>query len=170
MKHTIVVTVENKFGVLARISGLFSSRGYNIDSLTVGETQDKKISRMTIVVKGDDKILEQVINQLNKLIDVIEVKDMKKGTYVGRELALVKVKSSAKTRSEVLEIVNIFRAKSIDIGLESMTIQITGAEEKVEAFIGLMEPFGIIELARTGRVAMIREAHDIKDESNYYSE
>ncbi len=170
MKHTIVVTVENKFGVLARISGLFSSRGYNIDSLTVGETQDPKISRMTIVVKGDDKILEQVINQLNKLIDVIEVKDMKKGTYVGRELALVKIQSSAKNRSEVLEIVNIFRAKPIDIGLESMTIQITGAEEKVEAFIGLMEPFGIIELARTGRVAMVREAHDMKDESNYYSE
>lgn len=167
MKHTIVVTVENKFGVLARISGLFSSRGYNIDSLTVGETQDAKISRMTIVVKGDDKVLDQVINQLYKLIDVIEVKDLKRGTYVGRELAMIKVRSSRENRAEVLEIVNIFRAKTIDLGHETMTIQITGAEEKVDAFIDLMRPFGVLELARTGRVAMIREAFDKKDEANH---
>lgn len=165
MKHTISVTVENRFGVLARVSGLFSSRGYNIDSLAVGETQDPNISRMTIVVKGDDKILEQVIKQLNKLIDVIEVTDMRRGSYVGRELALLKVRCTTANRSEVLEIVDVFRAKPIDIGHESMIIQITGSEGKVEAFIKLMEPFGILELARTGRVAMIREMHNDGDET-----
>ena len=165
MKHTISVTVANKFGVLARVSGLFSSRGSNIDSLAVGETHDPNISRMTIVVEGDDKILEQVIKQLNKLVDVIEVTDLKKGSYVGRELALIKVSSNVKNRSEVLEIVNVFRAKSIDIGHETMTIQITGSEGKVESFIKLMEPFGIIELARTGRVAMLRELYSEDIES-----
>ena len=164
MKHTISVIVENKFGVLARVSGLFSSRGYNIDSLSVGETHDPRISRMTIVVKGDDKILEQVIKQLNKLIDVIEVTDYKKGSYVGRELMLVKVKCNSKTRTEVLEIINIFRAKTVDIGHNSMIIQLTGAEDKVKAFINLMEPFGIIEIARTGRVAMSRELDNLEEE------
>ncbi|HDY88333.1 MAG TPA: acetolactate synthase small subunit [bacterium] len=160
MKHTISVTVENKFGVLARVSGLFSSRGYNIDSLAVGMTQDPNISRMTIVVKGDDRILEQVIKQLDKLIDVIEVTDLKKGSYVGRELTLIKVKCNSKTRTEVLEITNVFRAKAIDIGHNTLILQITGSEEKVEAFIKLMEPFGILELARTGKVAMLRELNE----------
>ena len=157
MKHTISVTVENKFGVLARVSGLFSSRGYNIDSLAVGETQDPSISRMTIVVKGDDKILEQVIKQLNKLVDVIEVTDLRSGSYVSRELLLIKVKYGARKRTEILEIANVFRAKTVDIGHESLILLITGTEEKIQAFIKLMKPFGIIELARTGRVAMLRE-------------
>ena len=160
MKHTISVTVENKFGVLARVSGLFSSRGYNIDSLAVGMTQNPNISRMTIVVKGDDRILEQVIKQLDKLIDVIEVTDLKKGSYVDRELTLIKVKCNSKTRTEVLEITNAFRAKAIDIGHNTLILQITGSEEKVEAFIKLMEPFGILELARTGKVAMLRELNE----------
>ncbi len=157
MRHTISVIVENKFGVLARVSGLFSSRGYNIDSLTVGETYDPTVSRMTIVVKGDDSILEQVIKQLNKLIDVIEVIDFPEGNYVGRELIFVKVKCESSSRTEILEIARIFRAKTIDIGHKSMILKLTGAEEKVNAFINLMKPFGILELARTGRVAMMRE-------------
>jgi len=157
MKHTISVTVANKFGVLARVSGLFSSRGYNIDSLAVGETQDPTISRMTIVVKGDDKILEQVIKQLNKLVDVIDVTDLRRGSYVSRELLLIKVKCGARKRTEILEIANVFRSKTVDIGHESLTLLITGTEEKIQAFIKLMEPFGIVELARTGRVAMLRE-------------
>ena len=157
MKHTISVTVANKFGVLARVSGLFSSRGYNIDSLAVGETQDPTISRMTIVVKGDDKILEQVIKQLNKLVDVIDVTDLRTGSYVSRELLLVKVKCNARKRTEILEIANVFRAKTVDIGHQSLILLITGTEEKIQAFIRLMDPFGILELARTGRVAMLRE-------------
>ena len=160
MKHAISVIVENKFGVLARVSGLFSSRGYNIESLAVGVTQDPKISRMTIVVKGDDRVLEQVIKQLSKLVDVIDVKDYKKGTYVGRELTLMKISCNSKTRTEILEIANVFRAKTVDIGHKSIIVQITGSGEKVDAFIQLMEPFGIIEMASTGMVAMLRELND----------
>jgi len=160
MKHTISVTVANKFGVLARVSGLFSSRGYNIDSLAVGETQDPAISRMTIVVKGDDRILEQVIKQLNKLVDVIDVTDLRYGSYVSRELLLIKVKCNARKRTEILEIANVFRAKAVDIGHESLILLITGTDEKIQAFIRLMYPFGILELARTGRVAMLRELNN----------
>ena len=161
MRHTITVIVENKFGVLARVSGPFSSRGYNIDSLTVGETNDPSVSRMTIMVRGDDRVLDQVIKQLDKLIDVIEVKDLPKGSYVGRELALMKVSCENGARTEILEIANIFRAKTIDIGHKSMILQITGDEEKVSAFISMMKPFGILELARTGTVAMTRELNEI---------
>ncbi len=157
MKHTISIIVENKFGVLARVSGLFSSRGYNIDSLSVGETENPKVSRMTIVVKGDDRILEQVMKQLDKLIDVIEVRDLKKGFYVDSVLSLIKVKCTSKTRTEILEIANVFHAKAVDIGQSSLTIQITGTGEKVNAFAGLMKSFGILELANTGLVAMQRE-------------
>jgi acetolactate synthase I/III small subunit len=164
VKHTISVTVENKFGVLARISGLFSSRGYNIDSLTVGETNNPSVSRMTIVVRGDDKILEQVLKQLGKLVDVIEVTDLPKGTYVGRELCLIKVKCESNVRAEVLEIVDIFRARVIDVGHRTMVIQITGTGNKIDAFVQLMEPFGIEELARTGMVAMLREMNDKQED------
>ena len=157
MKHTISVTVENKFGVLARVSGLFSSRGYNIDSLAVGETNDPAVSRMTIVVRGDDKVLEQVLKQLDKLVDVIDVNDLPEGSYIARELAMVKVNCDNARRSEILEIVDIFRAKTIDVGCKSLTLQITGREGKVDAFLRMMEQFGIIEIARTGRVAMQRE-------------
>ena len=160
MRHTISVIVENKFGVLARVSGLFSSRSYNIDSLTVGETVDPSVSRMTIVVRGDDRVLDQVTKQLDKLVDVIEVTDLPAGSYVGRELVLLKVACESGTRTEILEIANIFRAITIDIGHKSMTLQITGAEEKVGAFIEMMKPFGVLELARTGKVAMTRELND----------
>lgn len=157
MKHTISVLVENKFGVLTRVAGLFSGRGYNIHSLNVAPTQDPKFSRMTIVTLGDDATLEQIVKQLNKLINVIEVKDFRDGEYVGRELALVKVKVSSKTRAEVMQITDIFRAKIVDVQPTSLTIEVTGDENKVEKFIELMEPFGIQELTRTGKVAIPRQ-------------
>lgn len=156
MKHIISVIVENKFGVLARVSGLFSSRGYNIDSLTVGETNDPEISRMTIVVRGDDSILEQVTKQLDKLVDVIEVIDLPRERSIRRELCLIRVKCDNTTRTEILEITNVFRAKTVHIGLTSVIIQITGTESKINGFITLMEPFGIVEMARTGIAAMLR--------------
>ncbi|MBN1293826.1 MAG: acetolactate synthase small subunit [Candidatus Latescibacteria bacterium] len=160
MRHIISVIVENKFGVLARVSGLFSSRGYNIDSLTVGETNDPEVSRMTIVVKGDDSILDQVMKQLNKLVDVIEVVDLPREQSVRRELCLIKVNCNSGTRTEILEIANVFRAKTIHIGHTSLIIQITGTEEKINGFINLMEPFKILEVARTGVAAMQRESKE----------
>ncbi len=156
MRHIISVIVENKFGVLARVSGLFSSRGYNIDSLTVGETNDPEVSRMTIVVRGDDSILDQVTKQLEKLVDVIEVIDLPRECSVRRELCLIRVKCDNVTRTEILEITNVFRAKTIHIGHTSLIIQITGTEEKIDGFIELMEPFRILEMARTGIAAMLR--------------
>ncbi|MCX8154946.1 MAG: acetolactate synthase small subunit [Verrucomicrobiae bacterium] len=156
MRHTISVLVENKFGVLTRVAGLFSGRGYNIDTLNVAPTMDPKISRMTIVTRGDDATLEQIIKQLDKLINVLEVIDFRDGEYVDRELALVKVKVDAKTRSEVMQITDIFRAKIVDVQPKSLTIEITGGESKVEKFIALMSTFGVLELTRTGKVALPR--------------
>ena len=156
MRHTISVLVENKFGVLTRVAGLFSGRGYNIDSLNVAPTQNPKFSRMTIVTRGDDATLEQIVKQLNKLINVIEVRDFHEGEYVDRELALIKVKVNSKTRAEVMQITDIFRAKIVDVQPDSLTIEITGDEDKVEKFIELMDGFGIAELTRTGKVALPR--------------
>jgi acetolactate synthase-1/3 small subunit len=156
MRHTISVLVENKFGVLTRVTGLFSGRGYNIDTLNVGPTHDPKVSRMTIVVVGDDKVLDQVIKQLYRLVDVIEVQDFKEDEYVDRELVLVKVKVKSQTRAEVMQICDIFRAKIVDVQPHSLTIEITGHEGKVNKFIDLMENFGIADLSRTGRIAMSR--------------
>jgi len=157
MRHTLSVLVENKFGVLARIAGLFSGRGFNIDTLNVAPTQDPTTSRMTIVVKGDDTVLEQVTKQLNKLIEVIKIQDFREGEYVDRELILLKVGADAKTRSEVMQICDIFRAKIVDVAHKSVTIEMTGGESKVAAFLELMEPFGIREITRTGKVAMARK-------------
>jgi acetolactate synthase-1/3 small subunit len=157
MRHTLSVTVENKFGVLARIAGLFSGRGFNIDTLNVAPTQDPTMSRMTIVVKGDDAVLEQIIKQLNKLVDVIKVQDFREDQYVDRELVLVKVGADAKSRPEVMQICDIFRAKIVDVAQKTLTIEITGAESKVAAFLELMEPFGVRDLTRTGKVAMPRD-------------
>jgi acetolactate synthase I/III small subunit len=154
-KHTISVLVENHFGVLARIAGLFSARGFNIESLAVGETEDKEISRMTIQVTGDENILEQVMKQLNKLIDVIKVLEISKNS-VKRDLILIKVNVSKDTRSEIMQIVDIFRAKIIDVSKDSMIIEMTGQEDKIDAIISLLTPFGIKELARTGAIALIR--------------
>jgi acetolactate synthase-1/3 small subunit len=156
MRHTISVLVENKFGVLARIATLFAARGFNIDSLAVGETENADISRMTIVVRGDDRILEQVEKQLNKLIDIIRVTDFREKKHVERDLALIKVKANKSNRSEILQIVDTFRAKIIDVSSESMIIEITGREEKVEALIGMLRPHGIKEMSRTGIIAMAR--------------
>jgi acetolactate synthase-1/3 small subunit len=157
MRHTISVLVENKFGVLTRVAALFSGRGYNIDTLNVGPTQDPKTSRMTIVTQGDDATLEQIVKQLNKLVDVIEVQDFREGEYVDRELVLVKVTVSSKTRPEVMQITDIFRAKIVDVQPHNLTIEVTGNESKVEKFIELMAPFGIEQLSRTGKVAMPRK-------------
>ena len=158
MRHTISVLVENKFGVLTRVAGLFSGRGYNIDTLNVGPTQDPKTSRMTIVTRGDDATIEQIVKQLNKLVDVLEIQDFREGAeYVDRELILVKVKVDSKTRAEVMQITDIFRAKIVDVQPNTTTIEVTGNESKVEKFLDLMTTFGIIELTRTGKVALPRK-------------
>lgn len=156
MRHTISVLVENKFGVLTRVTGLFSGRGYNIDSLNVGPTQDPKTSRMTIVVKGDDKVLQQVVKQLNRLVEVIEVQDFSENEFVDRELALIKVKVDAKSRSELMQFCDIFRAKIVDVQRKTLSVEITGDESKVSKFIELMSNFGILDLTRTGKVALAR--------------
>jgi acetolactate synthase-1/3 small subunit len=158
MKHTISVLVENHFGVLARIAGLFSARGYNIDSLCVGETENPAISRMTVVVHGDDLVIEQLIKQLNKLVDTIEVVDLTQTGFVERELAMVKVGVRSKQRTEVIEIANIFRAKVVDVSADSMIFEITGSDAKVEAFIDMVRSFGIKELVRTGEIAISRSS------------
>lgn len=157
-KHTISVLVENHFGVLARVSAMFSARGYNIDSLCVGETEDPTISRMTVVVRGDDRVLAQIMTQLNKLVDVIEVRDLTVESFVERELVMVKVKADSRQRGEVVEIASIFRAKVVDVGSENMIVEVTGAEGKVEAFVDMMRPFGVLELVRTGEIAIARSA------------
>jgi len=156
MKHTISVLVQNQFGVLARVSGMFSARGYNINSLCVGETLDPTVSRMTVVVKGDDNVLAQIIQQLNKLVEVIEVTDLTKESFVERELIMIKVAAVGQQRSEVVEIANIFRAKVVDVGAAAMIVQATGAAGKIAAFIDMMRPFGIDELVRTGEIAIGR--------------
>jgi acetolactate synthase-1/3 small subunit len=156
-RHTISVLVENKFGVLTRVAGLFSGRGFNIDSLNVAPTQDPSTSRMTIVTRGDDATLEQVVKQLNKLVDVLKVVDFRDGEYVDRELVLVKVAVNSRTRAEVMQITDIFRAKIVDVQPSSLTIEITGDESKTSKFIDLMNAFGIVDLTRTGKVALPRK-------------
>lgn len=159
MKHTVAVLVQNEFGVLARVAGLFSARGFNIDSLAVGETEDPKISRMTIVSSGNDRVLEQIMKQLAKLIDVIRVEDLKPEDMIERELVMVKVKANAATRSDVMQIVNSFRAKIVDVNTDSLTIEVTGGESKVDAMLELLQPFKLLEVVRTGTVALSRRSH-----------
>ncbi|AKB85450.1 MULTISPECIES: acetolactate synthase small subunit [Methanococcoides] len=156
MKHTLAVLVENKYGVLTRVAGLFSRRGFNIDSLAVGITEDPTISRMTIVVRGDEHVLEQVTKQLNKLIEVIRVTDLGADESVERELALIKVNTDASNRAEIIQIVDIFRARIIDVASKSVTIEVTGDANKIKAIQTLLRPFGIKEMARTGKVALTR--------------
>ena len=156
MKHIIQALVENKFGVLARIASLFSARGYNIDSLCVGETEDASVSRMTVVVRGDDAVLAQIMKQLDKLVETIEVVDLTAENHVERELVMVKIQARAKERSEVVEIASIFRAKVVDVNTDAMIVEVTGSVAKVRAFIDLMRPFGIKELVRTGAIAIGR--------------
>ena len=157
MRHTISVLVENKFGVLTRVAGLFSGRGYNIDTLNVGPTQDPTVSRMTIITHGDEATLEQIIKQLNKLPDVLKVTNFGEGEFVDRELVLVKVAVDSKSRGEVMQITDIFRAKIVDVQPKALTIEVTGNESKVEKFVELMTAFGVTELTRTGKIALARK-------------
>lgn len=156
MKHTISALVENHFGVLAHVAGLFSARGFNIDSLAVGETQDPTVSRMTIVCQGDDRIVDQIIKQLNKLVDVIKVEDLTTTERIERELVLIKMRGSTDTRNDIMQVVNTFRAKIVDVNPNSLTIEVTGGESKIDAMLELLRPLGILEVVRTGLIAMGR--------------
>ena len=157
MRHVFSVIVENKYGVLSRISGLFSARGYNIESISFASMNGDGTGQITMVVSGDEWVLEQVSKQLNKLIEVIKVVDITGQNYIDRELVLVKVNSSKATRMEINQVVNIFRAKIVDISPKTLTIEATGKEDKINAIIGMLKPFGIKEVARTGIIAMKRE-------------
>jgi acetolactate synthase-1/3 small subunit len=156
MRHTISVLVENEFGVLARVAGLFSGRGFNIESLSVAETLDPTVSRITLVTRGEDQVLEQIEKQLNKLINVIQVTDFTETEHVERELVLIKVPVDERTRGELMSIVDIFRAKIVDVSRRTYVVEMTGAEDKVQALIELLKPIGIKEIVRTGKVAMFR--------------
>ncbi len=163
MRHTISVLVENEFGVLSRVAGLFSGRGFNIESLCVAETIDPTVSRMTIVTTGNEQIMEQILKQLNKLVSVIKVVDMTRSDFVERELVLIKVSADENTKPEILRLVDIFRGKIVDVSTESYTIEVTGDEGKINAIIELMRPLGIKEIARTGKVAMTRGPRTLKE-------
>ena len=156
--HTIVALVLDKPGVLNRVASLFRRRGFNITSLAVGKSEQPRLSRMTFVVEGDDDTVEQMTKQLHKLIDVVRVSDISEGEIVARELALVRVHSTPATRSEIMQLVDIFRANIVDVAPNSLVIEVTGEEDKIEALCELLRPFGIREVMRTGRVAMIRGA------------
>jgi acetolactate synthase-1/3 small subunit len=160
MKHTLSVLVENKPGVLARVAGLFSRRGYNIESLAVGTTENEAVSRMTIVASGDDLVLEQITKQLYKLIDVIKVFDIPKEVAIERELVLIKVSCNEKTRPEIIEIVDIFRGRIVDVSEGAVTIEMTGEESKIDGIEKLLKKFGIKELVRTGKIALQRGTND----------
>jgi acetolactate synthase-1/3 small subunit len=157
MRHTVSVLVENKFGVLTRVAGLFSGRGYNIDTLNVAPTQQANTSRMTIVTVGDDATLDQIVKQLNKLVNVLEVHDFRESEFIDRELVLVRVEVNAKSRAEIMQMTDIFRAKIVDVQPKSLTIEITGDESKIDKFLRLMSTFGVLELTRTGKIALARK-------------
>ncbi|MFQ3593187.1 MAG: acetolactate synthase small subunit [Gemmataceae bacterium] len=156
MRHVLSALVQNQPGVLAHISGMMASRGFNIDSLAVGETEDPQFSRMTLVVRGDDAVLEQVRKQLDKVVTVVRVEDISSCDYVERDLMLISVQAPPPRRSEISLLVEMFRGRVVDIGLETLMIEISGREDKIDAFIELMRPYGIIEMARTGRIALVR--------------
>ncbi len=158
--HTIIALVEDKPGVLTRVASLFRRRGFNIASLAVGHSEQPGLSRMTFVVEGDEYTVDQARKQLDKLIDVVKVSDISDEDVVARELALVKVRTTVETRSQIIEIVRLFRAKTVDVGAQSLVIEVTGEEEKIDALLELMAPFGIMEIMRTGLVAMVRGKAD----------
>ena len=159
MRHLLSALVQNVPGVLSHISGMLASRGYNIHSLAVGETEDPQLSRMTFVVVGDDSVLEQVRKQLEKVVTVVRVDDISSQDFVERDLVLIRVKAMPGTRSEISELTDIFRGRIVDVAREAVIIEISGKERKIEAFIEAMRPFGIVELVRTGRIAMVRGAN-----------
>jgi acetolactate synthase-1/3 small subunit len=156
VKHIISALVQNEAGVLAHISGLFAGRGFNIDSLAVGETEDPEVSRMTIVAEGDEQILEQIVKQLRKVISVIKVQDFSDKRYVERDLALIKVNAPAGRRGEIIELTNLFRGRVVDVAPSEMMIELSGPEDKLEAFLTLIRPYGIKDVCRTGRIALLR--------------
>ena len=162
-RHTISVLVENESGVLTRVAGLFSGRGYNIESLCVAETLDPTVSKMTLVTSGSDAIIEQIVKQLNKLVCVIKVVDLTETRYVDRELALIKVNAEEKHRAEILRIADIFRGKVVDVGSRTFILEVTGDTEKIEAILSLLRPMGIKDIARTGKIALARSHGGIKD-------
>lgn len=168
MRHVITALVENQPGVLAHVAGMFAARGFNIDSLVVGRTEEPSQSRMTIVVVGDDRVLEQVRKQLEKIITVVKVRDFEEVTYIERDLMLIRVHAAAEKRTEVVDLVNLFRGRVVDVARSSLLIEMSGTEDKVEAFIELVRPYGIRELARTGVIAMPRgeQAHAEKAEED----
>jgi acetolactate synthase-1/3 small subunit len=156
MRHVLSALVHNQPGVLAHISGMLASRGFNIDSLAVGETEDANLSRMTFVVKGDDTVLDQVRKQLDKIVSVVQVQDISAEDFVERDLMLMKVQAPASKRVEITLLIEMFRGRVVDIGMDTMMVEMSGREDKVEAFVELMRPYGIIELARSGRIALVR--------------
>ncbi len=160
MRHVISALVQNQPGVLAHVAGMFAARGFNIDSLVVGRTEDEELSRMTIVVVGDDAVLEQVRKQLGKIIPVVKVRDFTEVSYVERDLLLIKIHVPAEKRPEVVQLVNLFRGRVVDVARSSMMAELSGPEEKLEAFIDLVRPYGIHELARTGLIAMQRGSQE----------
>ena len=156
MRHVLSALVQNTPGVLAQVSGMLATRGFNIDSLAVGETEDPELSRMTFVVHGDDAVLDQVRKQLDKLITVVQVEDISSQNYVERDLMLIKVNAAAQQRNEIALLVEMFRARVVDVSSTNVMVEISGQESKIEAFIDLMRPYGILQLARTGRIALVR--------------
>jgi acetolactate synthase-1/3 small subunit len=156
MRHVLSAVVHNTPGVLAQVSGMLATRGFNIDSLAVGETEDPELSRMTFVVSGDDAVLEQVRKQLDKLISVVQVNDISSQNFVERDLMLIKVQATAAQRMEIVLLVEMFRARVVDVSATNLMVEISGQESKIEVFIDLMRPYGILELARTGRIALVR--------------
>lgn len=163
-KHIVSALVQNVPGVLSHISGMLASRGYNINSLAVGETENPDLSRMTFVVVGDESVLDQVTAQLRKVVTVVGVDDISQTDFLERDLMLIKVQAVSEKRTEIIELVNIFRGKIVDLSIDSMIIEISGQEKKIESFIEVLRPFGIIELVRTGRIAMTRGHHALKNE------
>jgi acetolactate synthase I/III small subunit len=163
MRHVLSALVHNQPGVLAHVSGMLASRGFNIDSLAVGETEDANLSRMTFVVRGDNAELEQVRKQLDKIVTVVQVQDISSEDYVERDLMLLKVKARPAQRTEITLLVNMFRARVVDVSAEDMMIELSGKERKVQAFVDLMRPYGIVELARTGRIALVRGTRGAND-------
>ena len=159
MRHTLVALMEDKPGVLSRVASLFRRRNYNIESLSVGHSETPGISRMTIVVHGDDAIVQQVVRQLCKLVNVTDVEDVSHQASVVRELALIKVQAPGGSRTEIMQLANVFRGRVVDVGKNSLMVEITGPEDRVNSLIGLLEPFGVQEIARTGRVAMVRSGN-----------
>jgi acetolactate synthase-1/3 small subunit len=156
MRHVLSALVQNQPGVLAHVSGMLASRGFNIDSLAVGETEDPQLSRMTFVVHGDDAVLEQVRKQLEKIVTTVRVEDISSENYIERDLMLIKVRAAPQQRMEIVLLVEMFRARVVDVSADHLMVEISGQESKIEAFIDLMRPYGIVELARTGRIALVR--------------